>query len=346
MHTTIVEHHGSAERPLETTRALVFTGRAADGERSRVATVVTPSPRAGEVTIDVEYAGINFKDVMVRRGDPGYVTEWPFVPGLEVAGRVRAVGDGVEGFRIGDRVAAYTGSGGLAEVAAADARCVVRVPDGVGMAAAAVATGVLVTAQLLLHEIGRVRRSDRVLVHGAAGGVGSAVAAVARAAGIAVLVGTVGDAVRAAHAAALGYDEVLVRDAIDPVEFAARHGGVDLILDPQGTSLLELDLALVRPGGRIILFGNASGRPLDPLPPVSRLLAQNVSIGGFSLASFAAAAPEVIADALGRTLRSFADGLLQIDLRIVEGLEGVPAIHQAIGDGRGSGKYVAHVLQG
>lgn len=112
MLTTIIESAFGDLRPSETMQALVFTGAADDGESSRVATAVVPRPGFGQLSIDVEYAGINFKDVMVRRGDPGYVTGWPFIAGLEVAGRVRMLGDAVEGFQVGDRVAAYTGSGG------------------------------------------------------------------------------------------------------------------------------------------------------------------------------------------------------------------------------------------
>lgn len=341
MFTTIVEKP-YPEQQAGTCRALVFTGPAADVSRSRVAAVVAPVPGAGQVAIDVEYAGINFKDVMVRRGDPGYVTEWPYVAGLEVAGRIRAIGDGVTEFEVGDPVAAYTGSGGLAEIALADARATVPMPAGVAMASAAVATGVLVTAQLLLHEFGRVRPTDRVLVHGAAGGVGTAVAEVARAAGVSGLMGTVGDSRRSDQAAAAGYSEVLVRDTLDPSALLARLGAVDLILDPQGTSLLDLDLALLRPGGRIILFGNASGGPLGPPPAIPQLLARNAAIGGLSLASLAATEPRLMAAALTRTLRSLGSGELHIAAQPV-GLADAPAAQQALADGRGAGKYVVNV---
>jgi NADPH2:quinone reductase len=340
--TTIVETNPGAS---DTVQALVFTGPAKDASSTRVAMVPAPRPGPGQVAIDVAYAGINFKDVMVRRGDPGYAPGWPFIAGLEVAGRVRALGPGVGGFEVGDEVAAYTGSGGLSEVAIADARAVVRVPEGVALVSAAVAAGVLVTAQLLLHDFGRVRDTDRILVHGAAGGVGAAVAQIARAAGVVALVGTVGDASRIDAARALGYDVVLVRHEIDPAALLLQSEGVDLILDPQGTSLLELDLALLRPGGRIVLFGNASGGALDALPPVSRLLGRNAAIGGFSLASIAAADPRAIAAALTRTLESIAAGTVHIEVDVLQGLGEVAAAHQALAAGRGAGKYVVRLLR-
>ena len=88
----------------------------------------SPEPGRGEVAIDVDCAGVNFIDVMARRGDPGYAAVWPFVPGLEAASKVRSLGPGVDGLAIGERVAAFTGAGGLADVALARADLVAGVP--------------------------------------------------------------------------------------------------------------------------------------------------------------------------------------------------------------------------
>jgi len=111
-------------------RALVFDGPAPDTGTSRMATVEVPVPGAGEVAVAVKYAGVNFIDVMARRGDHGYVAAWPFVPGFEVAGVVQALGPGVNTLVVGDRVAVLTGSGGLAEVAVAPAELGGRGPAG------------------------------------------------------------------------------------------------------------------------------------------------------------------------------------------------------------------------
>ena len=95
-------------------QAVVFTRPAPDRRATRIDELPVPEPKAGEVTIDVSHAGVNFIDVMARRGDAGYADSWPFVPGLEVAGTVRALGAGVEGLTLGTRVAAFTGARGLA----------------------------------------------------------------------------------------------------------------------------------------------------------------------------------------------------------------------------------------
>ncbi|MFY9928546.1 MAG: alcohol dehydrogenase catalytic domain-containing protein, partial [Streptosporangiaceae bacterium] len=98
-------------------------------DRTEVRELPDPRPGAGQVSIDVAYAGVNFIDVMARRGDPGYASSWPYVPGLEVAGTIREAGDGVTGLPPGLPVAAFTrGGGGLAGIAVADADLVAPLP--------------------------------------------------------------------------------------------------------------------------------------------------------------------------------------------------------------------------
>ena len=122
-------------------QALIFDEPAGDTAASRVGELDIPEPGAGEVIIRVTHAGVNFKDIMARRGDPGYVTAWPFVPGLEVAGFVHKLGTDVYHLKAGQPVAAFTGEGGLAEFAVADARLTVPIPDGLAFELAAAAPG-------------------------------------------------------------------------------------------------------------------------------------------------------------------------------------------------------------
>ncbi|MGN5634526.1 quinone oxidoreductase family protein, partial [Streptomyces sp. AC154] len=132
-----------------------------------VVETVTAVPGPGEVTIDIAYAGVNFADVKARA--EGYrVAALPFVPGLEVSGRIRAVGEGVEGLRPGQEVAAFLDSGGYAEVVKAPAATVFPLPEGVDLRTGATLPTVLPTAHALLHEIGRLRAGETVLVQGAA----------------------------------------------------------------------------------------------------------------------------------------------------------------------------------
>ena len=304
-----------------------------------------PAPGPGQVAIDVAYAGINFLDVMARRGDRGYVPAWPFVPGLEVAGTIRAVGPEVTGLAVGGRVAAFTrGGGGLATVAVADAELVIPVPDEVSLAVASSAPLMLSTALLLLTDVARLRAGESVLMHSAGGGVGGAVAQLVGILGGGLRLGTVGRPDKIAAAERAGWDVVLPRD--DDLAAAVRQaagGGVDVVLDASGTQLLEVDLAIAAPGARIVLFGNAGGGAPEPLPQLGRLIGGNVALAGFSISGLPAAAPARVAAALVEVLRLLASGQLQAPVTEVEGLDAVPAIHDLLAAGRGSGKYVVSV---
>lgn len=323
-------------------RALLMTGPSQGPDRTEVDEIAAPRPGAGEVTIDVSYAGVNFMDVMARRGDPGYAVTWPYVPGLEVAGTVREVGRDVTGLAVGQRVAAFTRGGGLAEVALADAALVVRLPDAVPLPDAAAAPLMLSTAILLLTDVARFQPGESILMHSASGGVGSAIAQLVPLLGGGLRIGTVGRANKVADARGNGWDVALLRDdALAEVVRAATPGGVDVILDPSGTSLLEFDLTLAAPGGRIALFGNASGDQPAPLPSLGQLIGGNVALAGFSMSRLTAIAPTRAVGALRRVMKLLSDGQLHAGVTEIRPLDEVRDLHQLLAEGRGTGKYVA-----
>lgn len=325
-------------------RALQMAGPAADSSATGVAEIDEPVPGPGEVAIDVAYAGLNFIDIMARRGDPGYVTDWPYGPGLEVAGLVRAVGAGVSGYQAGDRVAAFTAGGGLAEVAIAPAALTVEVPPAVSLEVAAAAPLMLATAVLLLESVVRLRPGESVLMHSAGGGVGSAVPLVAAVLDGGVRVGMVGSPAKVPGALAAGWDHVVPNDASAAEAIRGlAPGGIDVILDPTGTRNLDLDLAVAAPGARVVLFGNPGGDVPAALPPLGRLIGGNVGILGFSISSLSRTRPTAVADALRRSLGLLADGGIRLEMTVVPGLAAVPEVHDLIAARGGSGKYVARV---
>jgi NADPH2:quinone reductase len=325
-------------------QAVVMSGPSIGSELTTVEEIPEPVPGAGQVSIDVVNAGINFIDVMARRGDPGYASAWPYVPGLEVAGTVRELGTDVPSLAVGQRVAAFTRGGGLAGVAVTDASLVVPLPDTVPFTVAAAAPLMLSTALLLLADVARVRPGESVLMHSAGGGVGGAVAQLVPVLGGGTRIGTVSRPDKVDQARLAGWEPVLVRgEGLADRVRAATGGGTDIILDPLGTALLDTDLEMAAPGGRIVLFGNPGGGPPAPLPPLGRLIAGNVSLAGFSMSRLTAVAPERAAGALRRVVDLLADGALNVAVAGVSSLDEVAAVHQRLADGQSTGKYVVSV---
>jgi NADPH2:quinone reductase len=321
-------------------QALVMTEPSVGPDHTEIRELAAPRPAAGQVSIDVAYAGINFIDVMARRGDPGYASSWPCVPGLEVAGTIRELGRDVTGLSTGQRVAAFTRGGGLAQVALAEAVLVAPLPAPLPFPVAAAAPLMLTTGLLLLTDVVRLQPGERVLMHSASGGVGTAVAQLAPVLGAGPRIGTVGRTGKAEEARRAGWDVVLVRDdRLAEAVRAVAAGGVDVILDPAGTALLEVDLEIAAPGARIVLFGNPGGGQPAPLPPLARLIGGNVSLAGFSMSRLTATAPRRAAAALRRVIELLDAGL---DIAVTEltSLQDVPAVHQRLAEGRGHGKYV------
>jgi NADPH2:quinone reductase len=325
-------------------QALRMTAPSTDATTTEVAHIAEPTPGPGEVSVAVTYAGINFIDVMARRGDPGYASGWPYLPGLEIAGTVRAVGPGVADHRIGDRVAAFTAGGGFAEVAVVPATLAAEVPATVPLQVAAAAPLVLSTAVLLLDEVVRLRAGESVLMHSASGGLGSAVAQVAAALRAGPTIGTVGSAAKAPAALAAGWQHIVVDGADAAAEMAALvPSGIDVVLDPSGTQHLDVNLDVAAPGARIVLFGNPTGETPAPLPPMGRLIGSNLAVAGFSISGLRRRRPDVVAAALRRALAMLAAGDVRLDVTVVDGLRAIADVHDLLAARRGTGKYIAQI---
>ncbi|MEV7399698.1 zinc-binding dehydrogenase [Streptomyces sp. NPDC091267] len=307
-----------------------------------VVETVVPEPGPGQVTIDAAYAGVNFADVKARA--EGYrVPALPFVPGLEISGRIRAVGEGVEGLRPGQEVAAFLDRGGYAEVVTAPAATVFPLPEGVDLRTGATLPTVLPTAHALLHEIGRLRAGETVLVQGAAGGVGTVAGQLARAAGAGAVYGVVSSAAKAEYALAHGYDEVFVGDTF-PAEARRATGGrgVDLVLDPVGGDTLRRGLDTLAVFGRLVSFGNAGGGPpwqvgQPELYPASR------SVAGFSILELAASDPATLRALAERAFRTVTDGHVNLPVTAEFALSDAADAHLLMEGRTSTGKLVLRI---
>ncbi|MFE1286683.1 zinc-binding alcohol dehydrogenase family protein [Streptomyces sp. NPDC058751] len=307
----------------------------------RAAEAKVPEPGPGQVSIDVAYAGVNFADLKAR--SEGYrVPELPFVPGLEVSGRVRAVGPDVTGLRVGQEVAALTEGGAYAEVTVADAVTVFPLPDGVGLRTGATLPTVLPTAYALLHTVGRLQPGETVLVQGAAGGVGTVLGRLAKAAGAGAVYGVVSGAPKAEYALGHGYTEVFVGSFRDEVRAATAGRGVDLVLDPVGGETLRAGLASLAPFGRLVSFGNASSaEPWTVGQP--ELYPTGLSVSGFSILGLARTAPAALREIASRAFETVADGTVTLPVTAEFPLESAAEAHALMGSRTSTGKLLLRV---
>lgn len=294
------------------------------------------------MTIDAAYAGVNFADLKARA--EGYrVSSLPCVPGLEVSGRIRAIGAGVEGLAPGQEVAALVGAGAYAEVVAAEAATVFPLPEGLDLRTAAALPTVVPTAHALIHEVGRLRAGESVLVHGAAGGIGTVAGQLAKATGAGAVYGVVSSAAKAGHALQYGYDEVFTFDTFtDDIRRATDGRGVDLVLDPLGGEALRQGLDSLAVFGRLVSFGNASGaEPWHVGQP--ELSAQGRPVSGFSILALAQSAPEALRSLTARAFGTVTDGTVTLPVTAEFALSDAASAHQLMGGRTSTGKLILRI---
>jgi len=239
----------------------------------------------GQVLLEVAAAGVNRADLLQRQGHyppPAGVPEWP---GLEVSGRVLAVGEGVSSVREGESVCALLSGGGYAERVVVDASLVLPVPRGVDLVEAAALPEAAATAWSNLVDLARLRAGESVLVHGGSGGVGSFAVQLAAALGARVLA-TARDEARCARVRELGAELAIpYADAEIPtaVREATEGRGVDVVLDVLGAGALGDNLRALATGGRLVVIGLQRGRKgeLD----LGVLLSRRLTVAGTTLRS-------------------------------------------------------------
>ena len=237
--------------------------------------VPNPEPGPGEVLVEIEAIGLNYIDTYHRTGL--YPLDLPFIPGLEAAGTVAALGSEVSELQLGDRVAYAGVPGSYAEFVAAPQERLVSLPDGVDAAAGAAAMLQGMTSHYLVHGTYVVAEGDTVLIHAAAGGVGLILVQMAKLRGARVI-GTVSTEEKAKLARDAGADETIrytEQDFEAEVNRLTDGGGVHVAYDSVGKTTWEKSMNCLRPRGFLVLFGNASG-PVPPVDPL--LLSRNGSI--------------------------------------------------------------------
>jgi NADPH:quinone reductase len=251
-----------------------------------------PELRPGGVVVDVEAAGVNFVDGLFVAGQYQIRPPLPFVPGSEVGGRVAALGEGVEGLRVGQPVLANTGMGGYATKVSVPAASVVALPEGLSTAQAATFTQSYSTCLFALRDRAAVAAGERVVVLGAGGGIGLAAVGVARALGASVLAVASTAAKREAALAAGAEAAVDPADGSlkDAVRAWAGGTGADVVVDPVGGGHAEACLRGLGDRGRYLVIGFASGT--IPSFPLNQVLLRNRAVVGIDWGIWAMQHPD------------------------------------------------------
>lgn len=312
-------------------------------EELKLVDAPAPEVTPGSLLVEVRAAGINFIDVNFRRG--AYPIALPYIPGGEGVGIVRALGEEVLGFNLGDRVAWSGGTGSYAEFAVVPAATTVSLPDALGDDAGLVISQGL-TAHFLAHDIRPLVAGDTALVHAAAGGVGSLLTQILKIRG-ANVIGVVSSPAKADIARRAGADEVIVgldADVAENVRAMTGGRGVEIVFDSVGAPTFEGSLASLRKLGTLVHYG-ASGGALDSISPAALARAGSISFIRPTLWDY-------VPDRAAFDLRMsnlfgwIQDGRLKVDIGGRFPLEQVADAHRALESRASTGKLVLTVQGG
>lgn len=307
-------------------------------EKLQLCEVPVPAPGAGQALVKLHSIGVNFIDIYFRTGL--YKADPPVALGMEGAGVVEAVGEGVTEVAPGDRVAYAMPRGSYAEYHSVPAWQLVKLPDGVDFQTAAAVMLQGMTAHYLTHSTWPLQPGQTCLIHAAAGGAGLMTVQMARLRGARVI-GTVGSAPKVAIAREAGADEVINYNEQDfeaEVKRLTGGRGVDVVYDSVGAATFMKSINCLRPRGMMVTFGNASG-PVPPIEPL--LLSQKGSLflTRPTLAAYTATRDELLWRA-GDTLNWAAQGKLKVRIERVYPLAEAAQAHIDLASRKTTGKLL------
>lgn len=305
--------------------------------------VPAPVVEPGHVVVDVDAAAVNYPDLLFIADKYQVSVPVPFTPGSEFAGRIAAVGEGVEGFAIGDAVHGSVPTGAMAEQVLAPVRSLGLVPEGLSMVEAAAFRVTYLTAYYALVTVGDVQPGQWVVVLGAAGGVGTATVDVAVRLGARVIA-VASSAERLAVCRQLGAEEVVDYTTEDlKARIKEITGeGAHLVVDPVGDRWAEPALRATRWGGCFVTIGFAGGE--IPKIPLNLVLLKNITVRGVELRTWTQRLPEETARARAGLARLVAEGLRPF-VSETHDLDDVAVALQRVADRLPTGKVVVRVTQ-
>jgi NADPH2:quinone reductase len=301
-----------------------------------------PEPQAGpgQVVVKVHTCGLNFGDLLAIKGTYQERPDVPFTLGMELCGTVTAVGEGVEAFAVGQRIAAYCGFGGLAEYAAVPAEVCVAIPDAMTEEHAAAFLITYGTSHVALDYKARLQPGERLLVLGASGGVGLTAVELGKLMG-AEVVAVARGAEKLAVARDAGADHLIDSETDDIRAVVKGLGGADVVYDPVGGEQFDAALRACNPEARLIPLGFASGTV--PQIPANYLLVKNLTVIGLYWGGYTRVNPKVLTDSLAVLAGWYADGRIKPHVSNVLPLEEANAALDLLRTRKATGKVVVRI---
>jgi NADPH2:quinone reductase len=321
-----------------TMKAIEIENGRGPADALRLTTRPLPAPGPGEIRIRVRAAGVNRPDIVQREGRYPPPPGASDILGLEVAGEVDAVGDGVARWAVGDRVCALLGGGGYAECAVVDARHALPIPDGLDFTQAAALPETAFTVFANVFEGGGLKAGETLLIHGATSGIGVMAIQMAKAAGARVIATSRG-AAKAEAARALGADVSLDATEHDLAAAIQEAGGADVVLDMVGAAYAELNLNALKPCGRWVVIATLTGAKAEI--DLMRIMLKRIVLTGSTLRSRPADEKARLAAAVEATVWPWvASGAVRAQVEAIFPLAEADAAHAHLEAGAHVGKVV------
>ncbi|WP_413299608.1 NADPH:quinone oxidoreductase family protein [Bacillus sp. 1P10SD] len=250
----------------------------------RVVSIPIPSMQPGHVLVQVKAVGVNFADTARRYGQYLEKTPLPYIPGAEISGVITEISPDVTDFKVGDRVVALTNNGGYAEYISLHTSQLVPLPDHVDFNQAAAILGQGISAYHILKTSGQLKKGESVLIHAAAGGVGTLAVQLAKIMGAGKVIATASSSEKLNLVSSLGADVVInytEENWHEQVLSSTGGKGVDLVLEMVGGDIFKKSLKSLAINGRLVIYGRAGGQETKFDPAI--LMQRNVSVIGFWL---------------------------------------------------------------
>ncbi|MEY8831429.1 NADPH:quinone oxidoreductase family protein [Sedimentitalea sp. XS_ASV28] len=311
---------------------------ATKGGVAELAEIPVPDPGTGQIQVRVMACGLNFADLLTQKGTYQDIPDAPFTLGMELSGIVTKTGDSVDNLSEGDRVAVFSGQGGLAEFGVFDAARAITIPDSMSFDHAAALQIAYGTSHLALAHRARLQAGETLLVTGAAGGVGLTAVEIGKLMGATVIAHARGaDKLDVARAA--GADH-LVEDSEDLRARVLDLGGADVVYDAVGGAAFKAAFRACKPEGRLLPIGFASGEV--PQIPANHLLVKNLSVLGFYIGGYMKFRPDLVRDSFRQLIDWHSAGRLHPHVSHSLPLSKVAEGMELLRSRKSTGKVVIH----